>query len=222
MTDTWLDLFPSLEPLDEAARRQVLQSTRTVAFKAGDVVFREGNACRNYVLVLEGRIRVQKVTEGGREIVLYRIGPGESCVLTTSCLLGAEHYPAEAVAETEVRAVLIPLQAFQAGLAQSSGFRNFVFTSYGERLAELILLIQEVAFGRVDVRLARFLGSEAGAGGVVHCTHQELAVNLATAREVVSRQLKEFERRGWVRLRRGSVEILRRDELEALVANNPV
>jgi CRP/FNR family transcriptional regulator len=217
--DDWPDTFPELRSLDDPAWRTIRQSARLVTLAPGTRVFRDGESCGTYVLVLKGRVRVQKVSESGREIVLYRVGAGQGCVLTTSCLLAGEDYPAEAVAETEVRAVVIPAREFDRGLAESSGFRHFVFSNYGRRLAELIMLVEDVAFGRIGERLAQSLLEHADDTGGVTATHQTLAVELGTAREVVSRQLKEFERRGWVRLHRGRIDVLDAEALRSLIEN---
>jgi CRP/FNR family transcriptional regulator len=214
--EDWTDAFPELQALDDPAWRSIRQSARIVTLPAGTRVFRDGGSCGSYVLVLKGRVRVQKVSEGGREIVLYRVSGGQGCVLTTSCLLAGKDYPAEAVAETEVRAVVIPTSEFDRGLAESPGFRHFVFSNYGRRLTELIMLVEDIAFGRVGQRLAQSLLEHADDGGSISATHQNLAVELGTAREVISRQLKEFERRGWVKLHRGRIDILDPGALRAL------
>jgi CRP/FNR family transcriptional regulator, anaerobic regulatory protein len=210
-----MDAFPALRALDEAGR-EIVASARVVELPAGTTVFRHGDRCQNYLLMLSGSVRVQKGSEGGREIVLYRVEAGEGCVLTTSCLLAHEHYPAEGVTETDARALAIPAERFEEGLALSPGFRNFVFASYGRRIADLIVLVEEVAFGRIDCRLAHWLLEHTGADGGIAHTHQELATELGTAREVVSRQLKEFERRGWVKLHRGRIDLLNRAALARL------
>lgn len=214
MTDDWSRAFPALEGLDAAARQR-LNEARRVTVDAGEVVFREGEACRHYLMVLAGSVRVQMVSEQGREIVLYRVGEGETCVLTTACLMGGNPYNAQGVVESQVTALMLPAHAFRDLVADSAGFREFVFSAYGTRLSDLLLLVSEVAFRRVDARLAAFLLERAGGEGLV-ITHQGLAVELGTAREVVSRQLKEFERRGWVRMSRGRVAVVEAEGLSAL------
>jgi len=209
--------FPTLAAIGEEPVRRLLAQARPLALPGGARVFRDGGPCESYLLVLEGTVRVQKLAPNGREIVLYRVAPGETCVLTTSCLLARRSYPAEGIAETAVRALGLPASAFRQALAESDRFREFVFAEYGRRIAELIVLIEEVAFGRLDVRLAQRLVSEAGGGGnALHTTHQALAAELGTAREVVSRQLKEFERNGWLRLHRGRIELLAPAALQSL------
>lgn len=213
----WLQRLPELAALQDEGVRRLLAQAHAVDLPRGARVFHEGEGCRAYLLVLEGSVRVQKVSESGREIVLYRVESGEDCVLTTSCLLGREPYHAEAIAETDVRAVALPAPAFRRALAESEGFRNFIFRGHGRRISDLILLVEEVAFRRVDLRLARLLVRQAGGqGGVVELTHEQLGAELGTAREVISRQLKEFERRGWVRLGRGRVEVTDAAALEEL------
>jgi CRP/FNR family transcriptional regulator len=216
MTISWIDSFPSLAHLDATNRRRLLEGARQVPLPAGTVLFREGELCENFLLVVDGVVRVQKVSENGREIVLYRVETGESCILTTSCLIGAERYTASGVVESEVRGVVVPQGLFHELLGTSKVFRSFVFDSFAVRLADLLVLIEEVAFGRIDTRLAQTLLDKAGGEGRVVATHQELAVELGTAREVVSRQLKDFERRGWVSLSRGRVDLQSPAELRAL------
>lgn len=139
---------------------------------------------------------MQKVSASGRELILYRVGPGQSCVLSTTCLLAGETYPADGITETPVRAAVIPKTQFEEALQRSPVFRRFVFASFAKRVSGFIMLLEEVAFARMDCRLAQHLLDRTTDDGVVMCTHHALAAELGTAREVVSRLLKEFERRG--------------------------
>ncbi len=205
--DEWLVHFPELSGLDDPVWQKVLDSARPVEIPAGTTVFRDGDGCQNYLFVMEGSVRVQKMAENGREIVLYRVSAGEACILTTSCLFSHQRYPAEGITETDVRAISIPVARFDEGVAGSAGFRSFVFSSYGQRITDLILLVEDVAFGRMDIRLGQYLLDTVDDKGNVTTTHQAMAAELGTAREVVSRQLKEFERRGWLRLGRGVINV---------------
>lgn len=209
-------IFPHLAGLDPESAKAFQAAARPMTVAAGTVLFRNGAECSNYVLVLDGSIRVHKTSEGGREIVLYRVERGQSCVLTTNCLIANEPYGAEGVAETPVELVILPAVAFRTLLARSERFRDFVFSAYAARISDLLLLIEEVAFGRIDVRLAGWLAERARPEGRIKATHQDIAVELGTAREVVSRQLKDFERRSWLSLARGSMEILDVPALEKL------
>jgi CRP/FNR family transcriptional regulator len=205
--DEWLSHFPELSGLDDTVWHKVLDAARPVELPAGTTVFRDGDGCQNYMFVIEGAVRVQKMAENGREIVLYRVKPGEACILTTSCLLSHQRYPAEGITEENLRAISIPVKLFDEGIAGSAGFRAFVFSSYGRRIADLILLVEDVAFGRMDIRLGQYLLDSMDDNGDVALTHQAMAAELGTAREVVSRQLKEFERRSWLKLGRGVINI---------------
>jgi CRP/FNR family transcriptional regulator, anaerobic regulatory protein len=211
MTETLPALITStaLATLEDHARNLVLRQMKTVVLKRGDQVFRAGDSASNYIMMKAGAVRVSVTTEQGREIVLYRIEPGETCVLTTSSLLSGTEYDAEAVAESDGEAIILPKPAFDELMATSARFRQFVFSSYGERLHTLISLVQEVTLKHVDRRLARYLILHAQ-DGVVTTTHHQMAQELNTAREVVTRLLQDFAHKGWVEGARGSVTI--RDE----------
>jgi CRP/FNR family transcriptional regulator len=210
------EAFPQFARLDAESARILETGARMATVPPGTPMFQDGAECANYVLVIDGSIRVQKVAENGREIVLYRVERGQSCVLTTNCLIAHEDYAAEGIAETEVRVLIVPAQLFRLLLAKSDAFRDFVFSAYATRIADLLMLIEEVAFGRIDMRLSAWLRQHADGKGEIRATHQEIAVELGTAREVISRQLKDFERRGWVSLHRGRIEVGDRAALLAL------
>jgi CRP/FNR family transcriptional regulator len=168
--------------------------------------FQPGSPCGNYLLVLEGCVRVRIFTPSGREVLLYQVRRGGACILTTSCLLGNNAYPAEGVTETPVTALVIPAAEFHQALNESTFFRAFVFSGFADRLSRVIVRMEELVEGDIDRMLAKTLLAS-GATDPVRKTHQELAADIGTAREVVSRHLKRFEERGWVRLGRGTVEI---------------
>jgi CRP/FNR family transcriptional regulator, anaerobic regulatory protein len=212
----WIEHFEGLAALEPDVRGYLTARSVTRLMRKGTVVFGPGKSPDNLLLLTQGSVRVQQVSEGGREIVLYRVQAGQSCVLTTACLLAFENYAAEGIAETDIVAVTIPRPVFDDLLARSKGFRDFVFATYSRRITDLFLVIEEVAFQRVDIRLAQKLLELSDAGGLVKTTHQKLAAELGTAREVVSRQLQEFLRRGWISQSRGAVRLLDRGELKAL------
>lgn len=218
MDTDWLTRFPTLAALDDPGWRRARAAARLVSLAPGTITFRAGDTCENYLMVVDGAVRVQKVSESGREIVLYRVESGQTCVLTTSCLLSGERYPAEGIVETEVNAAVLPVPVFQQLVAESEGFRRFVFSSFGERMTDLMVLVEEIAFGQLDRRLAqRLLALETG--GSVTITHHQLAAELGSAREVVSRVLKEFERRGWIGLARGQIDLRDPVALERLAGH---
>ncbi|MGF1447689.1 MAG: Crp/Fnr family transcriptional regulator [Pikeienuella sp.] len=203
----WINRFRGLSSLAREIRESLVSRSMLVRVPAGHVIFGPGKSPENLLLLLSGTVRVHQTSENGREIVLYRVEAGQSCVLTTACLLAYEDYTAEGVAETDVEAVAIPRAVFDDMLARSPEFRSFVFTAYSRRITELFRVIDEVAFGRIDTRLAQRLTTMAAEGGEVKATHQQLATELGTAREVISRHLQEFQRRGWIAQSRGTIAV---------------
>lgn len=211
----WIDRFPGLTTLPADVAGELEGRSRIVALPAGTRVFEPGQPARNMLLLLSGTVRVQQTSESGREVFLYRVGAGESCVLTTACMLAEEDYNAEGLAETDIEAVAIPRPVFDDLAGRSAVFRSFVFRTYAHRIADLFGLIEDIVFQRVDVRLAARL-VEMQTGGLVTATHQALAVELGTAREVISRILAEFQRRGWVETARSEIRITGQEGLERL------
>jgi len=211
---TWFSTFPGLAGLDETAKELLRRHARIVEAPVGTIGYRETDPCNAYVMRLAGRSRVYKLSDTGREILLYRVGAGETCVLTTTCLLGRSHYPASTVVEEAVRDVVVPAAIFHQLMVESDVFRRFVLGNYGDLISDLIVLVDEVAFRSISARLAGLLLQ--APDGVVSYTHQQLADELGSAREVISRQLKDFERAGWLRLGRAQVEVLSRDALQRL------
>lgn len=213
----WLKSFPALMQLETSARDILTKSARIVEAPIGTIGYREGGSCGAYVMRLAGQSRVYKMSASGREILLYRVAAGETCVITTTCLLGNSNYPASTIVEEPIRDVIIPSAAFNQLMIDSAVFRRFVMTNYGALISDLIVLLDEVAFHSLDARLAKLLLDANTA--TISRTHQLMADELGTAREVVSRQLKRFEQKDWVALGRGHVEISNRAALEKLASS---
>jgi len=207
----WELHFPEFIMAAETGLNSLMASAKVVELADGQQVFYPGALCEQYLLVLEGSVRAQIISESGREMLLYQVSPGESCVLTTSCLLSGDNYPAEGVTEGKVLAFSISSHTFYRCMEQSAFFREFVFKKFSARLSDVISLLEDVAFSAIDTRLAKALLAEGL--DVIALTHQELAKKLGSAREVVSRHLKRFEVYGWVSLNRGTVTILDADAL---------
>ena len=207
MTNSWRTAFPGLEGISDGVSELLDKRSHQITLHKEALIFGPGNPAENLLLLLSGTVRVQQLSEDGREIVLYRVHSSESCVLTTACLSAFEDYSAEGIAETEIEAIMIPRDVFDELMAISKEFRAFVFEAYSKRITDLFLVIEEIAFKRMDIRVAQKLLELQDARFVLRLTHQQLATELGTAREVISRQLKEFERRGWVRLSRGEIEL---------------
>jgi CRP/FNR family transcriptional regulator len=212
----WIERFPGLDALGEDDRTFLAQRARLISLPANHTIFAPGQPAEQFLLVLDGTVRVQQVAANGREIVLYRVAGGESCIMTTASLLSQDSYSAEGVTETPVEAVAVPKEAFDDLMARSPAFRSFVFTNYADRIADLMQLVDEVAFQRIDKRLAHKLIEHANSAGLLSATHQDLAVELGSAREVVSRHLKELQRRGLIDLTRGQIALRDRAALEAI------
>lgn len=220
-TDTdWMGRFTGLGRLPEAIRADLIKGSRIVSVPAGTQVFQPGQSADNLLLLLDGTVRVQQKSETGREVLLYRVHAGESCVLTTACMLAFENYSADGIAETDVTAVAIPRATFDDLVTRSPVFREFVFTAYSRRITDLFTLIDDIVFQRMDVRLASRLLELVDDSGTVHATHAALASELGTAREVISRTLADFHRRGWVEQSRGEVRLTDRAGLERLVRSS--
>ncbi len=203
-TDDLVPLYPVLGKLPAALRQRVGEALQRIDLPAGTVVFDERQPCRGFPFVLGGAIRVAKLSAGGRELPLYRVVAGESCIITSSCLLGHADYNARGVSEGETTLVLLPRPLFDEMMGEPA-FRDFVFALFSERMAELMQLVEEVAFRKLDQRLAALL---LGKGRMVRATHQQLADELGSVREMISRLLKGFAEQGLVRLGREQVEVL--------------
>lgn len=217
--DQWVERFPGLSRLEPAIKELLLKRSKIVSVRPGAMLFGPGNSPENMLFLLDGTVRVQQVSDTGHEIVLYRIEAGQSCVLTTACLLAYDDYSAEGITETEVKAAAVPRDVFDDLVAQSKSFRDFVFAAFSKRITDLFLMIDEVAFQRLDVRLADKLITLSAGQDTIATTHQKLSVELGTAREVISRQLQEFQRRGWIVQGRGVVNIVKRAALAQLAGH---
>lgn len=192
-------------------QREIALAASVVRLESGAYFLREGDSCAHFAVLLSGRLRVFKLAESGQEITLYNVGAGEACPLNVSCILSDRPVPAMARAEEDVEALVIPAETFRRWMGQYESLRTFVFQTFATRLTEMMSLVEEVAFRRMDQRLARRLQDiflDCGTPRTsVETTHAELASDLGTAREVVSRLLKEFERLGAITLSRGKIAL---------------
>ena len=204
----------------DALRLAVAAGGRLVRFAAGDRIFAPGDFPGSWVAIVNGQVRVSLTAPSGREVTLYRIGAGEACLLTTSSLIGDEPLPAEGFAETEVEARIVPKAIFERLIAENPEFRRDVLRNYANRVADLVVTVQDVLFRAVPERLARALLALA-CDGVVDATHQAIASELGSAREVVSRILQKFERDGLIAAERGRIVIRNGEALRRMAAPEP-
>lgn len=214
----WIDRFQGLSQLEPTIKDRLVARSKILSVPRDTMIFGPGKAPDHLLLLLDGTVRVQQLSDTGREVVLYRVNAGESCVMTTACLLAYEDYAAEGIAETDIRAAAIPRDEFDDLIASSKPFRTFVFAAYARRITDLFHVIDEIAFRRMDIRVAQKILDRAEEGAL-KTTHAQLAAELGTAREVISRQLAEFQRRGWIAQARGHLTIKDHDSLEKLIAS---
>jgi CRP/FNR family transcriptional regulator len=210
-----LDRYPALAALDRAALDALLEGhARWIEAPAGTVLFDEGAPCRGFPLVVSGEVRVARASASGRALELDRVPGGDLCVVSTACLTQARPMHAQGVATQATELVLLDGPGFET-CCRAPAFRTFVFGAFGDRLADLMALVEAVAFQRLDQRLAAAL---LGHGSVLHQTHQALADQLGTAREIVTRLLRRFERDGLVELGRERIVLRDAAGLRAIAA----
>lgn len=200
--------LPFLQRADERVLREFLHIATYARIPAGRDVFVEGDNADAIALLLSGVVRVYKIGETGREITLYRFGLGESCILTANAILSQQTFPAIATVEQDAEALLIPADAFRDWVRRYDVWREFLFDLLSQRLAALMAVVDEVVFRRLDTRLAAFLLNRAAAQNPLRITQQEIAAELGSSREVISRLIQDFIAEGIVQAGRGMIEVL--------------
>jgi len=199
-------------------RKEIAAHSRRVNVRDGYRIFGPGDRTEHYLIPLTGAVRVEQMGPSGRSVVLYRVSPGDSCVMTASCIMSGLSYGAYGYAEGDVEALAMPAADFRSLVESRPEFRQMALKTFAQRIIELTEVIDELLLHRVDLRLAGWLAERGAQGVPIASTHQSIAGELGTAREVVSRILKEFERRGWVELARGEVRVLDADSLRSFAA----
>ncbi len=212
----FLARYPVFQALPKARLQALLRPEAIMQLPAGTQLFAEQQPCQGFPLLLDGSIKVVKQASSGRELLLYRVSPGGSCIISSSCLLGHSNYNARGIAETPLILLALPTSEFTRLLVELPAFRDFVFHLFAERIAELMQLVEEVAFARLDQRLAKLLLTRRDDN--LNITHQQLADELGSVREIVSRLLKGFAAQGMVSLGREQVQIIDRPGLQKLAA----
>ncbi len=212
----WTEKFQGTRALPRPVRDRLVKVAQIRTYPKGHEVFGPHNVPDSLLFLYEGTIRVSQTSDNGRDIVLYRVDAGESCVLTTACMLAEEAYNAEGIAETDITVVVLPRMAFDSLVAEEKPFRDFVFAAYSRRLIDLLRVVDDVAFGRIDVRLADRLLTLAGGDREISATHAQIASELGTAREVISRVLHDFQKRGYIAQSRGRISIIDKPALRTL------
>lgn len=199
--------LPFLQQADPQLKHQFAERGTIVRLQPGHQVCEQGSGCPQLALLLNGTVRVYKLAENGKEITLYRIGCGESCILTASCILSDIPFPAFAICDTAVEAVAIPSAAVREWISTSPTWRDYIFGLVATRLSNIINVVEDVAFRRMDRRIAAYLCEHFADNDNLQVTHQAIASELGTSREVVSRILKEFEQESLIQVTRGAIRL---------------
>jgi CRP/FNR family transcriptional regulator, anaerobic regulatory protein len=209
-----LAAYPVFSGLPAALLDELLANALSAHLERGTIVFDENQACQGFPLLLSGSIRVIKVAPSGRELLLYTVSPGESCILTTSCLLGETRYHARGVVAEDLEMAILPPPLFRALADAHPPFRNYIFGLFSDRMTDLMQLVSAVAFQKLDQRLAALLLSRVSP---IHSTHQALADELGSVREIISRLLGQFAEQGWIKLGREQIEVIDIESLSNFV-----
>ncbi len=216
--DFILKALPFLNKASSALLNDLKNKTNRIKLTAGNTIFWEGDSCHGLAVALSGQVRVFKIGENGNEITLYRFGSGEGCILTASCILNRGTFPAIARVERDGEALLIPAPVVREWVRQFEEWQDFICGLLAGRLGDIIATVEEIAFKRMDVRLTGFLLSKVHDGqNPIEITHKEIAAELGTAREVISRILKDLEMRGLVHLSRGMITVADHNGLKQMI-----
>jgi len=207
--------LPILGHADPGLIHEVQRQAFFARIPAGQDVFIEGDKVDAIALLISGEVRVYKIGETGREITLYRFGNGQSCILTANAILSRKNFPAVATVEKEAEAVMIPADSFREWVRRHDLWREFVYDLLSERLSSVMEIVEEVAFRRMDARVASFLMGRARGSDPIRITHQEIAAELGSSREVISRILEDFSASGMITVSRGAITILEPESLQA-------
>ncbi len=207
--------LPILQQADAAFVREFQQAAFFARIPAGRDVLLEGDRVDAIALLISGVVRVYKVGETGREITLYRFGNGASCILTANAILSQKTFPAIATVEQDAEAVMIPADIFRDWVRRYDLWRDFVFDLFSQRLSTVMAIVDEVAFRRMDSRVASLILNQGKTQNPLRITHQEIAAELGSSREVISRLIEDFVSEGSIRSGRGVVEILDFELLES-------
>jgi len=207
--------IPILQRAEAPLINELKREAQFARIPAGQDIFMDGDRVDGIALLLSGVVRVYKIGETGREITLYRFGLGQSCILSANAILSQKSFPAIATVEEAAEAVMIPADVFRAWVNRYDLWREFVFDLLSERLSTVMAVVDEVVFKRMDRRVASLLLDQAKVRSPLRITHQEIAAELGSSREVISRLLEDFSREGLIEPGRGTIEILDFDGLES-------
>lgn len=220
--DEIVSIFPFLNEVNQNWFNIFIDNISIKKYPAGSLILEQGSICNNMVFILEGTIRVYKLSPEGREITLYRLGKGDTCILSIFCIMGELDYPAIATVAEAATLAVIPSKLFHELFFSDLHCQKYIFNTLLNRLQEVMLLVDEVVFKPMDKRLASFLFKKIKSNNdnkLLEITHEKIATELGTAREVVSRVLKDFERRDMVSLGRGKIVVDNLEKITNIIKN---
>jgi CRP/FNR family transcriptional regulator len=203
----WKEIFPQFEPgLIEFIEKESVQKK----FHAGEVIMRTGQYIKSTALVLEGQIKIYRENQDGGEFLMYYLGPGQACAVSMICALQSETSEITAIAEEDTEVLLIPVQLMDDLMNKYKSWYQFVIQTYRNRFDELISVVDNIAFHNMDERLEFYLKRHVKNSGknLIELSHQQIADDLNSSREVISRLLKKMEQRNLVRLNRNMIELI--------------
>lgn len=202
--------YPDLTENADTQCWDMLAEAKLHNFDKNTILFHEGMVCEHLMLIVDGCVRVFKESSEGREVTLYRVEPGQLCIHNLNNLVDGVQYPMLARTETEMRGLVIPRTAFKKALEESTSFRNYVLRTLTGRLSHMVDLISGFAFDRLDLRVAVWLAEqfERSSGHPIKVTHNDVADELGTTREMISRILKDFEHKRCIELARGKIHLV--------------
>lgn len=203
---------------DPKLLQAILEKGQVVTHEPGKILMEPGMFIKAVPLVVEGSIKIMRMDEDGKELFLYYLEPGETCALSLTCCSAAKPSEIKAVVEERATLIFIPIQFHEQWTDEFKQWKEFVSTTYQQRFHEMLIALDAVAFKRMDERLMRYIVTKMKQlkANELHTTHQEIATELGTSREVISRLLKQLEKKKWIELGRNVIYI--RDDFEELIS----
>jgi len=203
------DVYPELSQPDNLPWLELLERATFIDLPAQNTLVRQGTSCNNFLFLLDGAVRVYQMAEDGREMTLYRINPGDICLMSLSSLLNDKPFKANARTDTPIKALMLSVRDFHLAMKVSDSFRNQVLRSLVNSVCEIMHSFYDTAFEPLELRLACLLGHmfERSHSDTLDITHQQLAMELGRSREVVSRILKRLEKQQCITLSRAQIKV---------------
>jgi len=210
-----LNILPILQQADSTMRQEFQRIAYYARIPSGKDIFTQGSDVGAIALLISGTVRVYKISDTGREITLYRFSAGESCILSANAILSDQSFSAIATIEDNAEAVMIPADTFRDWVNKYELWREFVFDLLSQRLSHVMEIVEEVTFGRMDVRVATFLLERSKSQNPLITTHHEIAAELGSSREVISRILASLANTHMIQVKRGAIEVLDHELLQS-------